>query len=156
MEHKKIDQLRSVADIQTDEPVRTMNRTERLKRWIALLNEDPTRRLTALDEIEYMLPSDRPLARADDSPLTVAFSDPVFRREGLKGDTLGDVMDFFQMSEGEAHHAFCSCLGGYSMDSGAFARRLHDATIGRARVVSGAVILGGLLVGFPAVMSLFT
>ena len=99
MEHKQLDQLRSVADIQTYQPAGRMNRPERIKRWIALLNKEPLRRLNALDEIEYMLPSDRPLARADDSPLTVAFNDPVFRREGLESDRLGDAMAFFELSE---------------------------------------------------------
>jgi hypothetical protein len=154
MEHKQLDQLLSIADIQTSEPVSRMTRPERIKRWIALLNKEPMRRLNALDEIEYMLPSDRPLARADDSPLTVAYNDPVFRREGLKSDRLGDVMALYKISEKEAHHAFCSCLGGHTMDSSAFARRLHDATIGRARVVSGAWVLGGLLIGLPALLAL--
>jgi hypothetical protein len=154
MEHKQLDQLRSVADIQPYQPAGRMTRPERIKRWIALLNKEPLRRLNALDEIEYMLPSDRPLARADDSPLTVAFNDPVFRREGLESDRLGDAMAFFELSESEAHHAFCSCLGGRTMDSSAFARRLHDATIGRARVVSGAWVLGGMLVGLPALLAL--
>ena len=154
MEHKQLDQLRSIADIQPSEIAGRMTRPERIKRWIALLNQEPLRRLNALDEIEYMLPSDRPLARADDSPLTVAYNDPVFRRQGLESDRLGDVMAFFEMTENEAHHAFCSCLGGHTMDSSAFARRLHDATIGRARVISGAWVVGGLLIGLPALLAM--
>jgi hypothetical protein len=154
MEHKKLDQLRSVADLQTPEAVRTMTRTERLQRWVELLEREPDRRLNAIPEIEYMLPMDRPGARADDSPLSVAFADPVFRTQGLAGDTLGDAMKFFELSENEAHHAFCSCLGGYRMESKAFARRLTDATIGRSRIISGAWILGGAAVLLPSLIYL--
>ncbi len=154
MEHKKLDQLRSVADLQTPEAVRTMTRTERLQRWVELLEREPDRRLNAIPEIEYMLPMDRPGARADDSPLSVAFADPVFRTQGLAGDTLGDAMKFFELSENEAHHAFCSCLGGYRMESKAFARRLNDATIGRSRIISGAWILGGAAVLLPSLIYL--
>ncbi len=37
MEHKLLDQLRSVADVQP----RSMTRQERLDRWISLLERDP-------------------------------------------------------------------------------------------------------------------
>jgi hypothetical protein len=154
MEHKKLDQLRSVADVQAPDAVRTMSRVERIQRWIDLLEREPARRLHAIPEIEYMLPADRPLARADDSPLTIAYEDPVFRAQGLLSDRLGDAMGFFELTENEAHHAFCSCLGGHMMDSSAFARRLRDATLGRARIVSGAWILGGLALCLPGLLYL--
>ncbi len=154
MEHKKLDQLRSVADLKSPEAVYTMTRAERLQRWVELLEREPDRRLNAIPEIEYMLPMDRPGARADDSPLSVAFADPVFRTQGLAGDTLGDAMRFFELSEHEAHHAFCSCLGGYRMESKAFARRLNDATVGRSRIISGAWILGGIAVLLPSLLYL--
>jgi hypothetical protein len=41
--------------------------------------------------------------------LTVAYEDPVLRGEGLAGDRLGDVLDFFKLTERDAHTAFCSC-----------------------------------------------
>ncbi|HEY8383695.1 MAG TPA: hypothetical protein VIL09_16260 [Microvirga sp.] len=151
MEHKKLDQLRDVADVQPSQTHR-MTRAERLQRWIEILERDPTRRLAAIPEIEYMLPVDRPLARADNSPLSLAYEDPVLREEGLTGDRLGDAMNFFELNESEAHHAFCSCLGGHMMESRAFARRLHDATIGRARIVSGAWVLGTLALGLPGLL----
>ena len=154
MEHKQLDQLRSVADVQAPDAVRPMTRVERIQRWIELLERDPTRRLHAIPEIEYMLPGDRPHARADDSPLTIAFEDPVFRAQGLASDKLGDTMRFFELTESEAHHAFCSCLGGHMMDSSAFARRLRDATVGRARIISGAWILGGLALCLPGLLYL--
>ena len=153
MEHKKLDQLRSVADVKSPDAVRTMSRTERIQRWVDLL--EGARPAAQCDpEIEYMLPADRAGARADDSPLSVAFADPVFRTEGLAGDTIGDTMKFFELTENEAHHAFCSCLGGYRMESKVFARRLNDATIGRSRIVSGAWLLGGMALLLPGLIYL--
>lgn len=154
MEHKKLDQLRSVADVEITDVMRPLTRVEKLQRWIDLLERAPSRRLHAIPEIEYMLPADRPLARADDLPLTVAYEDPVFRAQGLASDRLGDAMGFFELSENEAHHAFCSCLGGHMMNSTSFARRLRDATVGRARIVSGAWILGGLALCLPGLLYL--
>ena len=148
MEHKKLDQLRSVADVQATGAVRVMTRSERIQHWIDLLEREPSRRLHAIPEIEYMLPSDRPLARADDSPLTIAYEDPLFRAQGLASDKLAEL------TENEAHHAFCSCLGGHMMDSSAFARRLRDATLGRSRIVSGAWILGAFALCLPGLLYL--
>src|SRR5688572_5082256 len=75
MEHKHLDQLRSVADVQP----KPLPRQERLERWIALLERDPSRRLNSLGEIEYKPPAERALIREDNSPLTVAYEDPIFR-----------------------------------------------------------------------------
>src|SRR5690348_9414780 len=100
MEHKHLDQLRSVADV---EP-RSMTRQERLQRWIDILERNPHRRLNSLGEIEYQPPAERALVRANDSPLTVAFEDPVLRTEGLASDRLGDAMRFFELTEGQAHY----------------------------------------------------
>ncbi len=48
MEHKKLDQLRSVADVQATEAVRVMTRSERIQHWIDLLEREPSRRLHAI------------------------------------------------------------------------------------------------------------
>lgn len=153
MEHKPLDQLRSVADIEP-KPIRCLSRQERLDRWIELLERDPTRRLTALDEIEYKPAAERPLVRADNSPISVALADPVLRAEGLEGDHLGDALKFFEMTEHQAHYALCSCLGGRTMDAGAFAQRLRSATAG-FRSMSGAWVAFGLAVALPSLVYLF-
>ena len=57
MEHKHLDQLRSVADVQAES--RLVPAQERLDRWIDLLERDPTRRLNSLGEIEYKPPAER-------------------------------------------------------------------------------------------------
>jgi hypothetical protein len=47
--------------------------------------------------------------RADRSPLTIAYEDPVFRAQGLRTDELGDAIAFFDLSQGEAHYLLCAC-----------------------------------------------
>src|SRR5919112_155441 len=87
MEHKPLDQLRSVADVQP----RPLSREERLQRWIDLLERDPARRLNSLGEIEFKPPAERALIREDNSPLTVAYEDPVLRADGLASDRQGHL-----------------------------------------------------------------
>ena len=151
MEHKPLDQLRSVADVQP----RPLSRQERLQRWIDLLERDPARRLNSLGEIEYKPPAERALVREDNSPLTLAYDDPVLRADGLASDRLGDVMRYFELSEGQTHYALCSCLSGRSMDASSFAQRLRNTT-GNATWQSalGAWTLAGLAVSLPGVIYL--
>lgn len=153
MEHKHLDQLRSVADVQP----RRMTRQERLQRWIDLLEGNPTRRLNSLGEIEFKPPAERALIREDNSPLTVAYEDPILRADGLASDRLGDVMRYFELSEGQAHYALCSCLSGRSMDASSFAQRLRNTT-GNATWQSavGAWALAGLAVSLPGVIYLLS
>lgn len=125
MQHKDIAQVRSFADIQPV-PSHLMTRPERLKRWAEVLERDPSRRLSTLGEIELTPKAERPLMRADNSPLTVAFEDPVLMAAGLKSDRLGDALTFFGMSENEAHHVMCSCLYGQTMSAGAAAARVRS------------------------------
>src|SRR5215212_4226060 len=63
--------------------------------------------------------------RSDNSPLTVAFHDPILRDEGLASDRLGDASSFFELTEGQAHRLLCSCMNGWSMLAGTTARRIH-------------------------------
>lgn len=153
MEHKGLDQLRSVADVQP----RPMTRQERLERWIHLLEVNPTRRLNSLGEIEYKPPRERALMREDNSPLTVAYEDPILRADGLASDRLGDVMKYFELTDGQAHYALCSCLGGRTMDSQSFAQRLRNTTetMGWQSTV-GAWALAGLAVSLPGVLYLLS
>jgi hypothetical protein len=151
MEHKHLDQLRSVADVQP----RPLTRQERIQRWIDLLEHDPARRLNSLGEIEWKPPAERALVREDNSPLTVAYDDPVLRADGLASDRLGDALRYFQISEGQAHYALCSCLSGRSMDAASFAQRLRNTT-GNTDLPSivGAWTLAGLAVALPGLVYL--
>jgi hypothetical protein len=54
--------------------------------------------------------------RADGSPFSVAYADPVLRAAGLESDTLGDAMRFFEISEYEAHRVVCFCMHGRTVE----------------------------------------
>lgn len=148
MEHKDLDYLRSVADVQP----KPMTRQERLERWISLLERDPTLRLNSLGEIEYKPPAERALVREDNSPLTIAYADPILRADGLASDRLGDAMRYFELSDGQAHYALCSCLSGHMAESGAFARRLRNTTGNTAwQTAIGTWALATLAICLPGI-----
>ena len=125
MEHRPLSELSSVADLKQPVQVRVMSRRERLDRWAELLEMQGDRQLRTLDEIEWKPKAERRALRADDSALTVAFSDPVLRGEGLASDRFGDAVDFFQISEHDAHIVLCSCHGGEFMRTEEAARRVR-------------------------------
>jgi hypothetical protein len=127
MEHKPLAELQAVADVTIAEPAPPMTRQQRLERWIAVLEAEPTRRLCSLYEIEYLSPEERRQCRSNGSPLTVAYEDPVLRAQGLKSDRVGDCVGFFEITEHNVHHAFCSCHVGSvftGKDAAARLRRL--------------------------------
>ncbi len=74
-----------------------------------------------------MSPGRRYALREDNSPLTVAFQDPVLRAEGLQSDRYGDVLKFFELSDGELHHIVCYCHHGQTMMPEAVARDVRTA-----------------------------
>ena len=110
MEHKPRADLEIAADLTPIDSRVPMSREERLARWVEALEGDPRRILRPLHQIEFRMPNERRAIREDNSPLTVAYEDPVLRAEGLASDRLGDAIDFFQLSNHDAHTAFCSCL----------------------------------------------
>ena len=128
MEHKPFVELQSVADLSPMQSGAPLSREARLARWIEALERDPERKLRPLHEIEFMAPSARRAVRADNSPLTVAYEDPVLRAAGLKSDQLGDGMDFFSLRERDAHTALCSCHLGSSFAASHAAARIKAAT----------------------------
>jgi hypothetical protein len=139
MEFKHHDQLRRLADIHVATPP-AMTRRERLERWAEILAREPQRRLKTLDEIDLKPEAERAAMRADDSPLALAYADPVLRAQGLEGDRLGDAMKFFDLSEYDAHWVLCSCLNGRTMESGRAAQRVRMVNDGsRSYVRVGAV-----------------
>jgi hypothetical protein len=132
MKHQNIDDLGAVAEIVQFDSHKKMSRRERLERWADVLDANPGK-LNALTRIEYMARGERPAARADNSPLEVAFKDPVLRRDGLDGDRLGDVMAFFEISDRQAHRLFCDCHYSGSMTGPGLATRLRRLAQGGIR-----------------------
>lgn len=105
-----------------------LSRRQRLERWAELLERDPHRRLRALMRVEFVPEWDRAGIRADDTPISVAFADPLLRAAGLAGDTFGDARKFFELSSEDAHALLCDCHYYGRMDGETVARRIRWVT----------------------------
>jgi hypothetical protein len=80
MKHSSLDELQRVAAIHADRPAETpMPRNDRLARWAELLERQPHRVLSTFPGTEYQTVEARDVMRDDDSPISVAFADPVLR-----------------------------------------------------------------------------
>lgn len=102
----------------------TMSRVERLRTWADALDvhRGP---LNALRQIEYLPSAERRAYRAPNTPMTVAFSQPELRAAGLAGDRLGDAMEFFGMSNEDAHRLLCDCHYQGTMTGAGLAERIR-------------------------------
>jgi hypothetical protein len=85
-----------------------LSRRERLERWACLL-EAHTQPVNPFYALESLPRRERWNVRSDGTPLAVAFADPVLRADGLEGDTIGDAMRFFELSDRQMHRLFCDC-----------------------------------------------
>lgn len=153
MKYATPEQLRGTAELYDQPAAAIMDRTARLRRWADLLDQEPRRLLRSLAEMEFVARSERPYMRADESALTVAFQDPVFRDLGLKSDRLGDAMEFFGLTEHDAHVLLCSCHNGYVAKAGTIAGRVRGMT-GPAKLrnhVLGFAIMGATAVALPVI-----
>jgi hypothetical protein len=86
-----------------------MSRNDRLERWAMLLERSETVNLTPFRDVEFMTEAARGALRVANSPLEVAWNDPVLRRAGLESDRFGDGAAFFGLSRYQAHRVLCSC-----------------------------------------------
>jgi hypothetical protein len=129
MEYRSLDEVKNDADVimfapRSRPPARSLRR-ERLERFATVLEryDGP---LNLLSRIEYLPDSERRRLRSDSSPLTIAFRDPVLREQGLAGDHLGDAIEFFDLTSGEAHHLLCDCHYGSAATSQMIAARVRS------------------------------
>ena len=123
-------QYRSMEQIACDADVFTMpspSRRDRLERWAEALARHPAQ-LRAIPDVEYGPRRERDARRADHSPLTVAYEDPLLRAAGLRGDTIGDAAEFFELSHAQLHHLVCFCHHGLTMDPQATAAEVRGLT----------------------------
>jgi hypothetical protein len=148
MEYKTIGQLAGEADVSIEPVLATkpMTKRERLERWAMLLDREPDRQLSSVEEVEYGTTSEQQAKRADNSALSVAFADPVLRAHGLTSDRVGTATDFFELSHWEIHQLVCSCHYGRTMLAGtaamrvrAMARRAEPRTMPRAGLIAAGV-----------------
>ena len=63
--------------------------------------------------------------REENSPLTVAFEDPVLRSAGLASDQFGEVARFFELSPWQLHDVVCSCHFGETVAAEVVAARVR-------------------------------
>jgi hypothetical protein len=111
MEYKPLEEIRSAATVVSITPSpgecreRRRARLERLA--TALERHDGT--INLFSRVEYLSKSERSLLRVDNSPLTIAYRDPVLRAQGLAGDRMADAMEFFALSDRQAHLLLCDC-----------------------------------------------
>jgi len=126
MEHKTRNQIRDVADILPSYlQTHPLSKRERLELWAEALECQGVQRLRTLFDIEYLPAAERALQRADDSPLSIAFSEPRLRTEGLAGDTMGDVAAFFGISQRQLHDIVCYCHSGETVLAQTVAMRIR-------------------------------
>jgi hypothetical protein len=149
MEHKPRADLEIAADLTPVESRVPMSREERLTRWVEALEREPRRILRPLHQIEFRTPNERRAVREENSPLTVAYEDPVLRAEGLASDRLGDTIDFFQLSNHDAHTLFCSCHLGSHFEASYAAKRVKALMKRSAPSQGGGVFrwMGSALLG---------
>src|SRR5262249_59473085 len=83
----------------------------------------------AYNSLKYVSRAERAALRADDSPLSVACGDPRLCAEGLAGDSVGDAVASFGISEMERHNILCFCYHGETMSAASAAVRVRPAAV---------------------------
>lgn len=106
---------------------RKLSRQERIERWATLL-EQHQGRLVPFVGIEYLSYDARRALRVNNSPLALAFGDPILRNDGLSTDTLGEGTAYFGLSKQQAHRLLCDCHYSGTMTGKEVASRLRSAT----------------------------
>jgi len=114
-------------------------REERLARWAEALERLGTERLATLWQTEFATAAARGAIRAENSPLTVAFADPVLRVAGLRNDSYAEAKRFFGLTDWQLHWAVCYCRHGDTMSAENAARHV------RAMIKPPSSGLGGWL-----------
>jgi hypothetical protein len=99
-----------------------------------------TSMLKTLTSVEYAPPHMRSPMREDNSSLSVAANDPVLREEGLRNDTYGEAMRFFELNHADMHKLVCRCHLGFYVQAGRLAdqvRRVATNPLARVTAVAG-------------------
>ncbi|WP_457798013.1 hypothetical protein [Methylocystis sp. S23] len=129
MKPRTIEELSLAARVSRPDGPAWMLRRRRLERLACLLEaaREPARLFITM---ECYRKRERLALKQDGSPLSIAFRDPLLRLEGMSGDSVGDGVAFFGLSQREAHALLCDCGYGGVMRMGAPLNRL---IAGRAR-----------------------
>jgi hypothetical protein len=130
MKHHALEQLQIVAEVDQDYPRQAMSRSERLERWVEILERNPDRRLATLYQTEYQPARERAAIRSEDSPISVAFADPVLRAAGLNNDSYGEAKRFFELTDHQLHEVICYCHFGETLSAATAAHHIRRALSG--------------------------
>ncbi|MEQ1953440.1 hypothetical protein [Mesorhizobium sp. CN2-181] len=117
---------------------------ERLELWAKAL-ERHAGPLNALRRLEDLPSNELRAYRGDNTPLTVAYNDPILRAEGLSGDSLGDAMDFFELSPRNTHWLLCDCYYHGAMTGTGLAKLVRYYARSSERRAKWAGIFRGML-----------
>jgi hypothetical protein len=145
MEHRTSAELKGFAEVIRPQK---LSKKELLERWALALEKRKGARLCTLRETEYKPVKEQSALRQENSPLTVAFEDPVLRLAGLTNDTFGEVARFFGLSHWQLHEVVCNCHFGETVAAEVVAARVRRLS-GRSFVTFayGYAIAVALLAG---------
>ena len=153
MEYRQRDKLRAAEILPGWLNTRPMSKAERLRCWAAALDREGDRQLNTLFQLEYLPPSKPVRLRADHSLLSVAFADPRLRAEGLAGDTMGEAVAFFGVSERELHDIVCFFPHGPMNTAKSAAGQIRNAAA-QQQQVTRPMLVGAAVVGSIAAILL--
>ena len=129
MKYQTLDEVRQRAALAREPGAAVLSRKDRLERWASLL-EAYQGKVLPFFGIEHLPRRELAAMRADQTPLAVAFADPMLRADGLKGDNVGSVMEYFELSRGQIHRLFCDCHYRGTMTSASVAAELRSIAAG--------------------------
>jgi hypothetical protein len=122
MEHRTSAELEGFAAVIRPQK---LTKKELLERWALALEKRKGARLRTLRETEYKPAKERSALQQENSPLSVAFEDPVLRSAGLTSDRFGEVAHFFGLSHWQLHDLVCNCHFGETVAAEAVAARVR-------------------------------
>jgi hypothetical protein len=122
MEHRTSAELKGFAAVIRPQK---LSKKELLERWALALEKRKGARLRTLREAEHKPVKERSALQQENSPLTVAFEDPVLRSAGLTNDTFGEVARFFGLSHWQLHEVVCNCHFGETVAAEVVATRVR-------------------------------
>jgi hypothetical protein len=149
MQHRSVERIAGEADVL---PLASLSPRERLERWAEVLERHPAR-LRAIPEVEQGGRRAREARRVDQSPLTVAYQDPVLRAAGLRGDTIGAAAGFFGLSQAQLHHLVCGCRHGPTLEPQVTAAELRALTQRAEACTASILSLAGVGAAFAVLLA---
>ncbi len=130
MEHKTLAELKQ---LRAAVAVLPLTQKERLECWAVALERMTHTRLSALLRTEHLPRDEMHRMRAENSPLSVAANDTALKAAGLKDDTFGEALRFFDISEHDLHYIVCYCHWGETLAAEHAALRVREIASGRSR-----------------------